>query len=140
VGRIALVLVAFAVAPPGLAPGPWRLAGQATASGRNPVLHVFVRWTPQTEFGPNTGENAYPPIPRRLAIVIDQPRGQRAHLHWSALCYQNREYGYPLEGSTTAIGRRVVYPKLYAKRVECDLYVNATLHGVGRMTVRVYGY
>jgi hypothetical protein len=127
-------------APPGLAPGPWRLAKQATASGRNPELHIFVRWSPQTEFGPSTGVNAYPPIPKRMAIVIDQPRTQQAHLRWSAFCYPNREYGYTYTGQAKAVGRRALYPKLYAKRVECDLYVNATAAGLARMTLRVYGY
>jgi hypothetical protein len=112
----------------------------ATATGRNPQMHLFVRWTPVTEFGPRTGVIAVAPIPKRMAFVIDQPRALTTHVTWFAQCYKNREYPYPHSGHATITGTRAFYPTLYENRVECDLYVNAVARGVGKLTARIYGY
>jgi hypothetical protein len=140
-GVLVITLSTAALAAPArLAPGPWHLAKQATASGRNPELHLFARWSQQTEPGPSIGETTDPPTPRRVAVVIDEPRTQRARLGWTAICYPDRVHGYSNVGVATAIGRRFFYPRLYSDRVECDLYVNAKAEGPGTMTLRIYGY
>lgn len=127
-------------APPGLSPGPWRLAAQGTASGRAAEVSLLARWTPTEEFGPETGQKFLPPIPKRMAFTIGQPPGQKASVRWTAFCYPDREHGFPFSGTTTARGNRTIYPKLYAQRVECDLYVVATVHGSGAIRVKIYGY
>jgi hypothetical protein len=132
-----LLAPAAASAPPGT---PWRLAAQAAASGHTQKLRLFVRWGPTKEFGPQEGENAVPPIPKRVAFTVTQPSGHSSTLEWTTFCYPNYERGYALPGKATVVGDRVIYPRLYPTRVECDIYLSATGRGTGSIRVRVYAY
>ena len=123
-----------------LAPGPWKVMAHGKKSGRAPTLLVNGRWTYQEEYGPASGIVERYPIPKRMAFVIRETPRQPVRVDWSALCYPNGERAAPTKGSQQGTGTITIYPTLYAKRVECDPYVVATLARRGTVTIVIYAY
>lgn len=137
----ALIAVSSARPAEALAPGPWRVMAHGTKAGHNVSLLVQGRWTYNDEYGPASGLIEKYPIPRRMAIVVTTTPRQRVQVHWSILCYHNREiHAETTDGTATVVGTLTLYPHLFAQRVECDPFVVAHLPGTGTVTTRILAF
>jgi hypothetical protein len=138
---LALVAVTLLASPAeALVPGPWKLVAHDAKTGRAPTLLVQGRWTYQDEYGPASGLVEKPPIPKRMAFVITESPRQRVHVVWTDGCHKNGDLSATRTGVVTGAGTVTIYPKMYAKRVECDPYVVAKLAGRGTVAIRIYAY
>lgn len=145
--RPTVIAIAVGVAVPALAgpaaalaPGPWKLVAHGSKSGTAPRLLVEGRWTYQDEYGPDSGLVERPPIPKRMAIVVSERPRQRVRVRWIDGCHENGDQSATRTGAESGAGTITIYPKMYAKRVECDPYVVASLARRGTVTIRVYAY
>jgi hypothetical protein len=115
------------------------MIAQGQASGTHAEVVISRDWShTDVDVGPR-----YPPskpFPRRMAFIVTETPSQRVKVRWTAYCYPNREHSYDTDGVVIRSGRIVSYPKLYAGRVECDLYVDATLTSRGTLHAAIYAY